>query len=598
MLLTTERGSDRDGEPMRKTVQSRIWLLMLVIITAVLGACNKPVETDDSADFVFTNAKVYTVNDAAPWAEAVAVKGNEIIYVGGAAEVEPLVGPATRRYDAGGRLLMPGFIDSHMHPITGGAYANVLSLDTYGTIDDWVAAIADYAAENADAPLLFGYGFLASTFGPVGPTHELIDEVVPDRPVLIVDEGFHGAWANTAALDAMNITQDTPDPNPGFSYYKRDANGDATGYLLEGTAMLAMQQLDVITEDSVTDGVTTIIDLMNAYGVTAAYDAGFIGYEDIAANILRRTAESGELTIRLVGSYRPTGPEDVADAVEKTLESARTLKAERYHYNVLKIMDDGTVEGRTAAMFEDYQGEPGNSGETVYTQEEMTTMAVGAAEHNIDVHIHALGERAIHEALNSIEAARKAAPDSTSRYAICHIEVITDQDLPRFAELDVVAQSTPLWASYDTYGEQFVSADQFNRFWRFNSLKELGVRLSFGSDYPASGAGTLGLSPLLQIEIGHTRQWAGERDAPVQPRESERLDIPSLVRGFTIDAAYQMHMDDQIGSIEVGKKADLIVLDQNIFDIDVYDIHKTNVLLTMMDGDIVHESLVHESQAE
>ena len=576
---------------MRKKLEGWNWLLMLVVVTATLGGCNKPAANDESADFVFTNAKVYTVNDAAPWAEAVAVKGNRIIYVGAAADVEPLIGPATRRYDAGGQLLLPGFIDSHVHPITGGAYVNVLSLDTYGTVDDWVAAIEGYAAENADAPLLFGYGFLASTFGPVGPTRQLIDAVVPDRPVLIMDEGFHGAWANSAALDAMNITQDTPDPAPGFSYYKRDANGDATGYLLEGTATLAMEQLDAITEDGVTEGVATLIDMMNAYGVTAAFDAGFIGYEDIAGNILQRIADRGDLTIRLVGSYRPTGPEDVADAIENTLELARTLKTDRYHYNVLKIMDDGTIEGRTAAMFEDYQGEPGNSGETVYTQEEMTSMVVGAAKHDIDVHIHALGERAIHEALNSIEAARKAVPDSTSRYAICHIEVITDQDLPRFAELDVIAQSTPLWASYDTFGEQFVSQDQFNRFWRFNSLKELGVRLSCGSDYPASGAGTLGLSPLLQIEIGHTRQWAGEPDAPVQPRATERLDIASLLRGFTIDAAYQMHLDEQIGSIEVGKKADLIVLDQNIFDIDVYDIHKTRVLLTMMDGDIVHGSM-------
>ncbi|MBT8101777.1 MAG: amidohydrolase family protein, partial [Gammaproteobacteria bacterium] len=176
------------------------------------------------------------------------------------------------------------------------------------------------------------------------------------------------------------------------------------------------------------------------------------------------------------------------------------------------------------------------------------------------------------------------------RYAICHIQVITDQDLPRFAELDVVAQSTPLWASYDTYGEQFVSEDQFRRFWRFKSLEDLGVRLSFGSDFPASGAGTLGLSPVVQIEIGHTRQNPGEPDAPVQPRETERLSVESLVRGFTIDAAYQMHMDDKIGSIEVGKLADLVVLDENIFEVDAYDIHKTEVVLTMMDGDIVYES--------
>ncbi|MCP4300419.1 MAG: amidohydrolase family protein, partial [Gammaproteobacteria bacterium] len=412
--------------------------------------------------------------------------------------------------------------------------------------------------------------------------------VVPDRPVIIMDEGFHAAWANTAALEALNTTQDTPDPVPGFSYYKRDANGDATGYLLEGTATMAMKQLNVITEDVVFEGFGIVLDIMNAYGVTAAYDAGVIGYEDIFAAVLKRTEESDEMTVRLVGSYRPGGPADVADAVANALEWGRKIKGEHYHYNVLKILDDGTVEGRTAAMFEDYQGEPGNSGETVYTEEQMTSMVVGAAENNIDVHIHALGERAIHEALNAIEEAREQVLDSSTRYAICHIQIITDEDLPRFAELDVIAQSTPLWASYDTYGKQFVSEDQFNRFWRFKSLKDLGVRLSFGSDFPSSGAGTLGLSPVVQIEMGHTRQDPGDRDAPVQPRETERLAVESLVRGFTIDAAYQMHMEDEIGSIEVGKKGDLVVLDQNIFEVDAYDIHKTEVVLTMMDGDIVY----------
>ena len=522
-------------------------------------------------------------------AEAVAVKGNEIVYVGDVTGAESLVGEVTERRDLAGQLLLPGFIDSHVHPITGGAYATRLSLDTYAAIDEWLQAIADHAAANEDDSVLFGYGFLATTFGPVGPTRQLLDEIVPDRPVLMVDEGFHGAWANTAALEALNITQDTPDPVPGFSYYKRDVNGDATGYLLEGTVGLAMDQLDIINNEVVFEGLGVVIDLLNAYGVTAAYDAGLVGYEDIGPSILRRTEESGELTVRLVGSYRPRGPEDVDNAVDKALEWGQTVRGERYHYNVLKIMDDGTVEGRTAAMFEDYQGEPGNSGATVFTQDEMSSMIVGAARNNIDVHIHALGERAIHESLNAIEEARRQVPNSSTRFAICHIEVITDQDLPRFAELDVVAQSTPLWASYDTYGEQFVSEDQFNRFWRFKSLENLGVRLSFGSDFPSSGAGTLGLSPVVQIEIGHTRQLHGEPDAPVQPRESERLSVESLVRGFTLDAAYQMHMDDQIGSIEVGKKADLVVLDQNIFEIDPYQIHKTEVVLTMLDGDIVYE---------
>jgi predicted amidohydrolase YtcJ len=561
-----------------------------VVGALLLTACADESPENNAADVVFTNARVYTVNEAQPWAEAVAIKGNEIVYVGNAAGVENLVGVDTTLHDIHGRLLLPGFIDSHMHPITGGAYAKALSLNTFGTVDEWVAAISDFAEANKDAPVLFGYGFLATTFGPVGPTRQLIDAVVPDTPVLIMDEGFHAAWANTAALEALNITQDTPDPVPNFSYYKRDANGDATGYLLEETAGMAMKQLEVVTVEVVYAGTGIVVDMLNAYGVTAAFDAGLIGYEAMASSVLERLEKNGELTLRLLGSYRPGGPEDVADAIAKTLEWGRKLKGERYHYRVLKIMDDGTIEGRTAAMFEDYQGEPGNSGETVFTQEEMNTMIVGAARNNIDVHIHALGERAIHESLNAIEVAREQVPDSTSRYALCHIEVITDQDLPRFAELDVIAQSTPLWASYDTYGEQFVSQDQFSRYWRFRSLEDLGVRLTFGSDFPSTGAGILGLSPARQIEIGHTRQWAGEPDAPVQPRESERLDVASLVRGYTINAAYQMQMEDEIGSIEVGKKADLIVLDQNIFEVDPYDIHKTEVMLTMLDGEIVYKA--------
>lgn len=559
-------------------------LLIGLVAFALTSSCG----SEPGADYVISNARVYTVAADNPWAEAVAVSGNEIVYVGDNAGAKALVGDNTTVHDLGGQLLLPGFIDSHSHPISGGAYATALSLDTFGSTDGWVQAIEAYADENPDDAVLFGYGFLASAFGPVGPLASQIDAVVPDRPVLIMDEGFHAAWANTAALNALNITQDTRDPAPGFSYYKRDANGDATGYLLEGTAGMAMAALDVITEDVVVEGTGIIFDIMNGYGVTAAFDAGLIADADMATAVLRRVEAAGDMTIRIVGSYRPGGPEGVADAIDKTLEWGAKLKGDRYHYKVLKIMDDGTVEGRTAAMFEDYQGEPGNSGETVYSQDEMTSMVVAAADKAVDVHIHALGERAVHEALNSIEVAQELFADSETRYAICHIQVITDEDLPRFAELGVIAQSTPLWAAYDTYGKQFVSDDQFNRFWRFKSLEDSGARLTFGSDFPASGAGTLGLSPVIQIEIGHTRQDPGDPDSPVQPRETERLSVEALVKGFTIDAAYQMHMEDEIGSIEVGKKADLVALDQNIFEADAYEIHKANVLFTMMDGDIVY----------
>jgi len=563
-----------------------------LLATSIATSCSSgPEDTTEYGDLAFIGASVYTVDENQPWAETVVIRDDTIIYVGNAEGASELIGDSTDVHDLGGQLLLPGFIDSHAHPVAGGAYATALSLETWGTVDEWVAAIAEYADANEDDELLFGYGFLATTFGPVGPIRQQIDAVVPDRPVLIMDEGFHAAWANTAALEALNITQDTADPVPGYSYYKRDENGDATGYLLEGTAGMAMDGLSAITADTVVDGTGIIIDIMNSYGVTAAFDAGIIESDDVmeVKHILDRVEDAGYLTMRLVGSSRPETQEQYLTAVDTADLWRKELRGDRYHYNTLKIPDDGTVEGRTAAMFEDYQGEPGNSGETVFTEEQMTHMITDAASRDMDVHVHALGERAIHETLNAIEAAREMHPDSQTRYAICHIQVITDQDVPRFAELDVMAQSTPLWSSYDTYGKQFVSEDQFSRFWRYKSLEESGARLTFGSDFPASGAGTVGLSPIVQIEMGHTRQEFGQPDAPVQPRESERLSVESLVRGFTIDAAYQLHMEDEIGSIEVGKKADLVVLDQDIFSVDPYSIHKTSVVMTIMDGEVVYE---------
>lgn len=561
---------------------------LILGLAAALSSC--AATSAPGVDRVFINARAYTLDAEQPWAEAVAIDGNTIVYVGDNAGALALAGTATERHDLHGQMLLPGFIDTHMHPITGGAYARALSLDTFGTVAAWLEAIADYAAAKPAAALIFGYGFLGTTFGPEGPTSDMIDAVVADRPVLIMDEGFHGAWANSKALALLNITRDTPDPVPGFSYYKRDAKGNPTGYLLEGTAGLAMEALNVITEDVLVDGTTYVIDTLNRYGVTSIFDAGAIGYEGSLANVLRRIEDAGDMTVRIVGSYRPTGPEDVERTVAHTLEWGATIKGENYHYRTLKIMLDGTIEGRTAAMFEDYQGEPGNRGELVFTQAQMIKMISGAAAENIDVHVHALGERAVHVTLNAIEASRQSNPNSGTRYTICHIQVIADDDLPRFARLDVIAQSTPLWASYDTWGKPFVSEDQFDRYWRFNSLHKLGVRLTWGSDFPASGAGMPGMSPILQMEIGHTRQSAGEPDAPVQPKKSERLDIDTLIRGYTLDAAYQLHMENEIGSLSIGKKADLVVLDKNLFETQAYSIHKIRVMMTIMNGDVVYQA--------
>mgnify|MGYP000052287239 FL=1 len=569
----------------------KIYLVIFTLVLSIISPLTFAKTTlSTNADLILFNGKIYTVNEQQPWVEAIAVKDGEIIAVGDLSEVKLFAGKTTKHQDLKGTMLLPGFIDSHVHPVMGGAYVRSLSLDTFAGPARWLEQISDYAKQNPDNKVIFGYGFLASAFGPKGPTSAMLDKVVADRAVYLMDEGFHGAWGNTKALELLKIDKNTPDLEPGFSYYKRDKNGNPTGYFLEATATAAIDQLDIITVDSVALGTSDIIKIMNSYGITSVFDAGALEGSEMQIDVLDRIVEQGDMTVRMKASHMATTSAQADTAIKATMHKRAISKREMYHINMLKIMNDGTIEGKTAGMFEDYQGEPGNKGENVFTQAQMNKMIAQASAENIDVHIHALGERAISETLNAIELVRQSPSNasSTSRYTICHIQVMTDNDIQRFAKLDVVAQSTPLWASYDEFGKEFVSDDQFNRYFRFNSLKKAGVKMSFGSDFPASGAGTLGMSPIFNMEIGRTRQTPEQVNAPIQPGEHERLDIATLIKGYTLDGAYQLHMEEQIGSIEVGKKADFVILDQNLFQVDKYDIHNVKVIETILGGNTVY----------
>lgn len=562
---------------------------MLCILVTACSKDGAEIAEQKWADHIFSNGEIYTVEDENPWADAVVVKGDEIVFVGTEDGADAYSGPETLRHDLGGRIMMPGFIDSHTHMLLGGGYVNALSLDSAANPEDWLKSLSEYVTENPDLPVVFGFGFDSAGFGTSAPTKEMIDAVVSDRPVFLMDEGFHSGWSNSKTMEVLGITKDTPDPTPGFDYYKRDQNGNPTGWYMEAAATAALESLNVFSVDYVLNGTRQVFDIMNGYGITSGYDAGYFEVAAQAPEVLRKLDEADQYTVRFVGSLLITKPEQALDAVEKLQELSRTTKTDNYHIRVLKILNDGTIEARSAGMFEDYQGEPGNSGAVMLEQEQLTKLVTDTAAAGFDVHIHALGERTVDEALNAIEYAQNTHPTSETRYTICHVQVMTHEAVKRFADLNIIAQGTPLWSSYDELGKRFVSEDQFNRYFLFNSLKEAGVRLTFGSDYPSTGAGELGISPIYNIEIGHTRQEAGERDAPIQPPTSERLDVEALIRGYTYDAAYQLHMEEEIGSIKAGKKADLVILNQNPFKVDDYKIHTIEVDMTMKGGRVVYE---------
>lgn len=569
-------------------IVSRALLLGFFIAFISLVGCQS--ETVPSADLILYNAKVYTVDEEKPWAQAVAIKDDQIVYVGNNTDVKNWIDSNTVQQNLNGKMLLPGFIDSHAHLIMGGAYVRSLSLDTYATPELWLAQIKQFAEDNPDAAELLGYGFLASAFGPQGPTAEMLDSVVSDRPVFIWDEGFHGGWVNTKAMQLLNLTKDTVDPTPGFSYYKRDNEGNPSGYLLEVTASMAVADLNLITPESIALGASDIINIMNSYGITSVFDASALEVEDHLFAILDELVAKKQMTVRLVGSLFFAEDKNLDEMIEQIGQAKADSQTKPYNINTVKIMNDGTVEGKTAGVFEAYQGEPDNKGETVFSQQQMNTMIEQLAVNEIDIHVHALGDRAIHETLNAIELAKNKYPNSKPIITICHVQIITDEDIERMAALGVIAQSTPLWASYDEYGKAFVSADQFSRFFRLNSLNDADITLSFGSDYPATGAGTLGMSPLFNIEIGHTRQNAGEENGPIQPNINERLDLASLIHGYTMGGAKQLGMENSIGSITVGKKADMIVLDKNLFETQVHSIHQIKVLRTFLGGQTIYQA--------
>ncbi|MEW6998755.1 amidohydrolase [Colwelliaceae bacterium BS250] len=563
----------------------------LIATSLLLTACSNDADQNViTADRVFTGGTIYTVNDHQPIVEALAIKDGIIVYSGDLDGVQDYIGDSTINKNLAGRMLLPGFIDSHVHPIMGGAYVRSLSLETFATPAHWFEQITEYANVNSDKELLFGYGFLASAFGSEGPTKQMLDNIVADKPLFIMDEGFHGGWGNSKAMALLGITKDTKDPVPGFSYYKRDENGEPTGYFLENTATDAVVKLGVITIESVAAGTADIFEIMNSYGITSVFDAGAGDESKLQVSVLKDLVAKNKLTVRYEGSHMVSSAEQMDTAVSQSVFNKKLTADQPFKISMLKIMNDGTIEGKTAAMHEDYQGEPGNRGETVFTPEEMESLLEQATAADLDIHIHALGERTITEALDAIEIVRVKHPNKQNRITICHIQVMSDTDIPRFAKLNVIAQSTPLWTSFDKYGKPFVSADQFNRYFRFNSLKKAGVKMSFGSDFPASGAGTLGMSPLFNMEIGHTRQSPGKPNAEVQNNINERLDIASLIRGYTLDAAYQIRLENSIGSLEVGKAADLVILDKNLFEVEPYSIHKVNVVETILAGKTVYQA--------
>lgn len=542
---------------------------------------------------MFHNGPIYTVAGKALWAKGLAVTGSAISYVGDEATALAAAGPATTVVDLNGRLLMPGFVEGHIHPFLGAFITNGVDLQVTDAAEA-LAAIEAYTRANPKGPVR-GFGWRVDMFGPDGPNRAELDRILPDRPGFFFAIDGHSLWVNSKALEMADIGRDTPDPMPGFSYFARDVDGELTGYVLETAAVLqVVNGIEPITADSLGAMLQAWTPRASAAGITAVFDAGVPPIGSDQAQLIGYYAElesQGALPFRVVASYlASSGPAD--DAVSRLTELHETISTDLVTVGVLKILGDGTPGGYTAWVLEPYADKPDSVGESPFTEGQWHRLIGEADAAGFDVHIHSCGERAARTGLDAIEAAIAVNPPRDRRHSIAHLVYVEESDNIRFGKLGVIAQFSANWMSADpdtvtTMGARYRRPRQ-DLMYRAKDVLTAGGRISFGTDWPAAGYYST-YKPLDSIQCAVTRQLIGQPGSPVLPPADQCLSVAEAVHANTLGAAYQVRLDDRVGSLEVGKLADLIMLDTNIFDVDPHDIHRATVAMTMMNGRIVHQ---------
>jgi predicted amidohydrolase YtcJ len=563
-----------------------IRFLISICALAALGGCDRhPV-----ADTVYQNGLVYTVDEHRSWAEAVAIRDGRIIFVGRNDAAGDFVGAHTRVIDLHGRMMLPGLQDAHLHPIEYGIEASVLGLGELDSIDDYKLAIAAYAAANPELPWIIGGGWDFSVFGAgVAPNRNILDELVPDRPVYLASYDDHAGWVNSKALELAGIDKDTPDP-PGGRIIRDPVSGEPLGALEEEARALVRKFTPPITIEEKIAGLREAVSVLNAWGITSYQDAGVDGDEEL--RVYKALEDSGELSMRVVAAMR-WYPDRGLEQVDELIALRDRYGSALVDASTVKIWQDGVMENYTALMLEPYRIPGGGRGAALIEPDMLETITAALDAAGFQVHFHAIGDGAVRQTLDAVAAAIAANGRLGNRHHIAHLQMIDPSDIPRFRDLDVIANFQPLWANADPYVTEInipsIGAERARWMYPIRSVQVAGGMLAFGSDWSVTTA-----NPFPQIETAITRQAATGERVPVFIAE-ERIDLASAIDAFTINAAYLNKRERDTGSIEVGKYADLVVIDQNLFGIEPEDISETRVLLTLFGGVPVYGDLSGDS---
>ena len=556
-------------------------VLSVLLLAAAASAAAAPVHGD--ADLLIGNARVYTVDPARPWAQALAVRDGRIVAVGSEAEIAAWKGKDTRVLDLGERLVLPAFGDAHVHPVFGGLSYSRCSLHQGQSVDDYLRIIAGCVADTPGEGTIYGVGWRDGLFPPDGvPRKELLDAISKDRPLVFLNAGGHGMWVNSRALEQAGIGRDTPDPANGL--INRDpASGEPVGGLQESAMALVDALVPLPTARETEDSIAWAVKHFNSLGITHWHDALIEVQDDGSSPVIdayRAVRERGALDVRVTMALKWRNERGL-DQVPALLRASEHARQAGLAADTVKFFVDGVIVQKTAAMLEPYVDSGDERGQTQIPEAVLKDAVSRLDALGMQAHFHAIGDYAVREALDAAAEAGRRNGVGDRRHMISHLNVIDPADQGRFGALGVTALFQPLWACEEPYMRltiERIGPRRKANIYPARSVLDGGGRLAYGSDWPVASA-----NPLEGIEVALTRIAPGVEDtAPLLPEQ--RLGLADAIRAYTLGTAYVNRIDGIAGSLEVGKSADLVVLDRDLFAIPPREISKARVLLTMFQG--------------
>lgn len=560
------------------------------------GSGSSPSST--KATLVFKNGHVQTLVAKDDVAQAVAIAGSEIAYVGDDAGVDSYIGDETKVIDLDGAFLCPGLMDGHLHGPQP-YYEEMFQISIPAGCadnDEYLRIISEFIEKHPDDEVYYGGPFMQNAYlqpdgSNPGPQKSDLDAICSDKPIMIRDVSHHSYWVNSKALEIAGITADTPDPDGGS--IARDENGEPSGLLTDSARDLVTAKIEVPYDvDNMKQAYEAFQEYCHSVGITGLTNINLSGVEQIHADALHAMDEAGELHLRqrfLVWGQ----PGDGYDGIKKKLDAVKQYDSEMFTTGTVKIVYDGVTEGATAVMLEPYLPAAGK-GDAWYatsdwSDEELNRVVSELDANGYQVHIHAIGDGAVRTSVDAYEQARENNGERDARHTMVHVCAITDEDIKRVAELDVISCLQFLWMYYDSLCEleaAFIGEERALAMYPAKNMLEAGCFISGGSD----GAVTA-YDKRLELETGITRNspFPEEEDTDMTRWVEQGLTAYQMLEIYTKNVAYENFMEDLIGTVEVGKKADLVVMDTNIIECDPKEISDATVLYTISNGDIVYE---------